>query len=823
MSIKPENVMTEMKLIKIKLPVLPADLKTLPEQLTAVINYTFDVSSKKIPQYYPPLEAFKPDYTGKKIPSIPNMANPSNIPKGKFPENSNYKTLWDLKDLILKDNMKELLIQIDAFNGKKTLPIYSPTCITTDKAKDILSKPEEVYCSSYQSSVPELKDIKPTINRKTGNVSNVGCMEPKVKLSCNVPSYFNLFNTLEIINSCVRNILGALTLIDDLIAYNELYMKRIDDAMTQQLDIQAWYEKEKRWVIEAKKPLFNDITGFIGVIEKIETYVTQIDNYFYSYYDCMYSANSYFKNKCHPSYITSCTAILNVIDRISVYIQNITKYIKSIILAKKVVFYAQEAIDILNRPVMELRKYMYVNFMVSPESPYFAKYEGYYLLVREGDGFKQVSPAVNELSYNLYRTVIVEEKGYCTDSAVMGSCGYLRTNGNSTMDGDCECSPCETITRGFHYKWVERCFKKNNDAITAFLNDKNNAQRNIEDNLTMFGGTPLVIPPSVTLGCCSLELYCPKGSCDVTQFCKIKISSNAVVNGEQVPSSTDKNSAAVMLPGQKELNEKSPLCWSLDNAQNPTQCMAGWLLFTDGNCYAPEGVVNPGSPYNKQELASYTNDELYYYFNKFQITQPVNCPAPKLTPVVQNTILTNAQAKFAKQETVSKSFVLKLPPTRSTVTSSQPTVTIGDLKNTYLTDSEIPKTANLINSNFTSNVVERTEQTKTTETGAGQTATTGATTGAGQTGAGQTGAGQTKATTPAVTTPAATTPAATTPATTTPGETKAQESSFFSTTNIIICVVILLVISSSSSIFLFRKKGNKNIETVIENNESNED
>ena len=47
--------------------------------------------------------------------------------------------------------------------------------------------------------------------------------------------------------------------------------------------------------------------------------------------------------------------------------------------------------------------------------------------------------------------------------------------------------------------------------------------------------------------------------------------------------------------------------------------MAGWLLFTDGNCYAPEGVINAGSPYNKQELASYTNDELYYYFNKFQI------------------------------------------------------------------------------------------------------------------------------------------------------------------------------------------------------------
>lgn len=684
--VKSEQIVkSEMRYIKIKLPVLPSDLKTLPTDLTELINQVFDKSAEKIPQYYPPLEQFQPDYDGKKRPAIPTMKDPTVIPKGVFPENSNYKTLWDLKDIILKENMKDLLVQIDAFSGKKTIPIYSPTCVTTTAAKEIVAKSDEVYCSSYQSSVPELKDITPTLNRDSGNVSNVGCIEPKVKLSCNVPSYFNLYNSLDIINSCVRNILGALTLIDDLILYNDLYMKRIDNAMDSQIEIQNWYESEKKTTSEATKSDYSDIFGFGSMVQNFETYYKQIDNYFYSYYSCMYAANTYFKNKCHGSYLTSCTAILTVIDRINVYVQNVQKYIKAIILAKKQIKYSQEAIDYLNKPIDELKsiykRYKYINGQLSKESPYYIeKKEPKYIYPFGGSFFFILEYDVpTEKHYAAFQETYYDN-GF--DEANIYSCMYLGKN--KVTEPNCDCKRIADVMGSWGI-YQKVCYSRNEGAIKTITLFKQNAQTNIDDNLAMYKGTPFVIPPNVTIGCCSLELYCPKGDCDVVQFCKIKISSNAV-GGEQIPTSVDKNSAPVMLPGQKEINAKYPLCWSVENAKDPNQCMAGWLLFTDGNCYAPQGVINAGSPYNKQELASFSNDDLYYYFTKFQINQPVTCPAPKLAPKVQNIIKTNQQLLSAKQEIVSKPFVFSYPSSTKKISSDNQTLSVKDITGTFLPD-----------------------------------------------------------------------------------------------------------------------------------------
>ena len=455
-------------------------------------------------------------------------------------------------------------------------------------------------------------------------------------------------------------------------------MKRIDKMMDQQIAFQNWYNEEQKWIEESSKSDYTAIAGFSSIIQAFDKYYNQIDNYYYSYYGCMYSANTYFKNKCHGSYITSCTAIINVVDSIEFYVKNLEKYIKAIIVAKKQIKYSQEAIDFLNRPIDQLRnvfkQYKYINGQLSQDSPYYYPVRE----VKRNLFFEEFEPPNEKLFPAFQETAM--DSGW--DEANLYSCMHLGQN--KVTESNCECKRIADVMGSWGI-YQKICYSKNESAIRTLNTYIQNANTNIQDNLTMYNGTPFVVPPNVKIGCCSLELYCPKGDCDVTQFCKIKISSNSLVNAEQVPKTTDKNTGPIMIPGQKELNETSPLCWNVENSKNPNQCMAGWLLFTDGNCYAPEGVINSGSPYNKQELASYTNDELYYYFNKFEINQPVSCPAPKLTPKEIKVIKTNAQNKASNKEAIVKNSVFTFP----TVSTD------NELSNTNLSDKNESEKNNL--------------------------------------------------------------------------------------------------------------------------------
>ena len=80
--------------------------------------------------------------------------------------------------------------------------------------------------------------------------------------------------------------------------------------------------------------------------------------------------------------------------------------------------------------------------------------------------------------------------------------------------------------------------------------------------------------------------------------------------------------------------------------------MAGWIKFTDGNCYSPAESPNECSPYNQQEFSNMSNDELTTFYNLCKINNPINCPSPKYTPppinLIDINILEENKHKFQK-------------------------------------------------------------------------------------------------------------------------------------------------------------------------------
>ena len=254
MSINSQNTFNNSNPDGIVIPsqVTHADIPKLVINISKLINFKLAEANNDIKKYYPPISDFTNESSATKTirPKLTPPIDPSKLPTENLPYNPIYNLLngdsktnnKGLKKTV-NDYLANLIETIKIYNGDTAKSIPSPTCIPYNTALDIIKNNDDTtYCSSYKSSNTSLENIIPKLYRGVGNITNTGCFESEqVKLSCSVPNYFQLTQTLSTIDNIVTKIMLVLQQIDQLIKFNKTYEETINDKMKFHLRAQKWY------------------------------------------------------------------------------------------------------------------------------------------------------------------------------------------------------------------------------------------------------------------------------------------------------------------------------------------------------------------------------------------------------------------------------------------------------------------------------------------------------------------------------------------------------------------------------------------------------
>jgi hypothetical protein len=146
------------------------------------------------------------------------------------------------------------------------------------------------------------------------------------------------------------------------------------------------------------------------------------------------------------------------------------------------------------------------------------------------------------------------------------------------------------------------------------------------------------IPPA-PVKCCSQSVYCPNGQCNVVQSCNLTV--DGITDVTTTVTHIDEIFTANLIAkpsevsGQRDTNNDiKQFCWNKDNAKINDQCMGGFVLKTDGNCYAPPNVNQDCSPYSWSDFSEASNVDLNFYASVCKLRNPSNCPS--YSSILQN-------------------------------------------------------------------------------------------------------------------------------------------------------------------------------------------
>jgi hypothetical protein len=630
-NISSQNIFNNIDQENISIPnyVTFSDIPKLSINISKLIELKIDKANKNIKKYYPPISDFTNTPSATKVirPKLEPPLNLVELPTNKFPYNPIYNLLNG--DTVtgtpgfkktLYDYLASLIQTIKEYNGDSSRVIPAPTCIPYSKAVEILKSGDDTtYCSSYSSSNTSLQNIVPKLYKGVGNITNTGCLQSEqVKLSCLVPNYFQLRKSLGVIDSIVANIMQQLEKIDQLIKFNTEYEKEIDKQMKFHLDVQTWLNNFNS--IFSKKSTSNTLAQQEqNSIENITNGGKAINNLCNSFYRCYYDNVSNFGNECMEGQKTSCLGLIVVAYSHFIYLELTSSCYINIAMAE----------NKINTLTTDLAKW----------TGKLTKDNG---IMRAKDGCKpcdDINSCWGDTNVPSDQECMDNTKTKVAGDAVGGGCQIVSDCG-STRRGVCHGNAMIIDYRRTF------CIIRNYDKIARIKNDININTESKKSERKLLEVIKLIVPPTLVLACCSQTVNCPDGTCSAIQTCKVKITTSSTINGESSP----QPSPPAEIPGQTGLE---PLCWNTKNAKITNQCMAGWVKFTDGNCYmAPAESTNECSPYNQQELANMSNDELTTFYNLCKINNPINCPAPKYTPppinLINSNVLVESEKKFKK-------------------------------------------------------------------------------------------------------------------------------------------------------------------------------
>jgi hypothetical protein len=502
-------------------------------------------------------------------------------------------------------------------------------CFSAEECNKIAAIKDNNICTGFAvDSDPILKQFIPKF--LDGSYSTIGCFNNKGRFSCKVPLYNQIIKHYNSVIKYSKQITGYLQDINAFIAARSQAVATFKKIETDKKNF-----TNKLAIIRSEMPPISPedlMTNHVSP-HLLDTIAESINNNLDSEISCYAAATAFATNSCFQDFLNSCGTITRVMSNQIEYLLAVVRLLIRF--------------DKCNIRINELNKLSsdWLNWIpLIRGDPLSDKTFNYHLYTRDGANgcyaWRDVDAKVSRDCHNKFCKIGSGLR--CNDINLQDHVMIGKTSSDpqtvnlrpTTVDG-------RNIGKWDNNPGQMNCNAGWGKAVCALRNRRvydgyQTAIRSLQEEKMSIAQIIFNLRVDETqpapVKCCNQSVFCPGGQCNVVQNCNLTV--NGITDVTTKVTHIDEvftynlESQASEVSGQRDQNDNvKQLCWSKDNANIDGQCMGGFVLKTDSNCYAPPNINQDCSPYNWDDFSKASNEDINFYARACKLPNPDNCPS----------------------------------------------------------------------------------------------------------------------------------------------------------------------------------------------------